>query len=242
MSDPSNEFIPRCNGAGTVIDGNVIMHNGLLVEKDGYYGDFSEILVLNKGCHEPGEERVFAMILEDIREGATMIELGSYWAFYTMWFWKTIKDARNFCIEPDLQNLELGKRNCALNDVTGVDFTQGFVGRNGVNIAEFAKDHDIETIDILHSDIQGYELEMLEGIQPLLMDNKVKYLFVSTHSNPVHYSCVAFLNKCGYRIIASADFDNETFCFDGIIVACHSSNTKFEHVDLGNRRHAKLVS
>ena len=215
------------------------MHNGIKVVKDCYYGDFSRILILNKGCHEPAEERMFKMILDDIPEHGTMIELGSYWAFYTMWFNKVINNAKNYCIEPDINNLNIGKQNCLLNNVNA-DFTQGFIGKHNVNICEFIKTKKITDIGILHSDIQGYELEMLTDIQPLLIDNKIKYLFISTHSDYLHYKCIDLLKNNNYRIIASADYETETFCFDGIIVACHNTNTKFGNYNLGNRKHTKL--
>jgi hypothetical protein len=240
MSDPNNIFIKRCENAGTIENECVILHNGIKVAKDGYYGSFSKILVLNKGCHEPAEERMFELILQDIPENGTMIELGSYWAFYTIWFHKVIKQARNYCIEPELQNLNLGKQNCLLNNVTNVDFTQGFVGKNNISISNFVLEKKIDYIDILHSDIQGYELEMLQDITNLLAQNKIKYLFISTHSDDVHYKCVQLLQKNNYRIIASADFETETFCFDGIIVACHSDNKKFGNYSIGNRKLTKL--
>ena len=123
ISDPSNAFIKRCENAGCIEGDCVILHNGTRVVKNGYYGDFSDILILNKGCHEPAEERMFDMVLGDIPENGTMIELGSYWAFYTIWFNKTVKNAKNYCIEPELENLELGKKNCELNNVLA-DFTQ----------------------------------------------------------------------------------------------------------------------
>ena len=239
ISDPNNIFIHRCKDAGTIENNCVILHNGIKVIKDGYYGDFSQILILNKGCHEPSEERMFNLILTDIRENAVMIELGSYWAFYTIWFNKQIQNAKNYCIEPDINNLNLGKTNCLLNGVDA-DFTHAFIGKNNMNLCNFINEKNIENIDILHSDVQGYELEMLDDIVELLNQNKIKYLFISTHSNEIHYNCIHLLNRCNYRIIASSDFDDETFCFDGIIVACHISNTKFEKYDLGNRRFTKL--
>lgn len=241
ISDPSNQFIPRDANAGTILDGNIILHNGIKVEKDCYYGDFSRIFVLNKGVHEPSEERLFKMILEDISEGGTMVELGSYWAFYSIWFNKTITNAKNYCIEPDFNNLTTGKKNSVLNG-TNIDFTQGFIGKNHVNICNFAKEKSIDYIDILHSDIQGFELEMLQDAVPLLIAKKIKYLFISTHSNSIHYACVDLLKSNSYAIIASADFDSETFCYDGIIVACHKDNTKFGTIDLGNRSVTKLRS
>jgi len=240
LSDPNNLFISRCEKAGTIENGCVVLHNGIKVEKDGYYGDFSKILILNKGCHEPAEERMFELILRDIPENGTMIELGSYWSFYTIWFNKVVKRARNYCIEPELQNLNLGKKNCLLNNIHNVDFTQGFIGKRQINLCDFVKVKQIESIDILHSDIQGYELEMLQYITELLIQNKIRYLFISTHSDGLHYECINLLKKCNYRIIASADFETETFCFDGIIVACHATNQTFGNYNIGNRKFTKL--
>jgi hypothetical protein len=240
LSDPNNLFIKRCEKAGTAENGCVFLHNGIKVETYGYYGDFSEILLLNKGCHEPAEERMFELILKDIPENGTMIELGSYWAFYTIWFNKVVKNAKNYCIEPELNGLNLGKRNCLLNDIDNVNFTQGFIGKNQINLCDFIREKNIENIDILHSDIQGFELEMLEDITELLIQNKIKYLFVSTHSDYLHYKCINLLKQHNYRIIASADFETETFCYDGIIVACHITNQTFGNYNIGNRKFTKL--
>jgi len=240
LSDPNNLFIKRCEKAGTTENEYIFLHNGIKVETYGYYGDFSEILLLNKGCHEPAEERMFELILKDIPENGTMIELGSYWAFYTIWFNKVVKNAKNYCIEPELNGLNLGKRNCLLNNINNVNFTQGFIGKNQINLCDFILEKNIENIDILHSDIQGYELEMLEDITELLIQNKIKYLFISTHSDYLHYKCINLLKQYNYRIIASADFETETFCFDGIIVACHITNQTFGNYNIGNRKFTKL--
>jgi hypothetical protein len=240
ISDPNNLFIKRCEKAGTIDNDCVTLHNGLKVIKDGYYGDFSKILVLNKGCHEPAEERLFELILTDISENGTMIELGSYWAFYTIWFNKVIKNAKNFCIEAGLRELKIGEKNCLINNVNNVDFTQAFIGKTHMNLSNFICEKKIEYIDILHSDIQGYELEMLQDITELLSQNKIKYLFISTHSDDLHYKCIDLLKQNNYRIIASADFETETFCYDGIIVACHSTNNTFRNYNIGNRKFTKL--
>jgi len=241
ISDPNNIFINRCEDAGKVIDNYIILHNGIKVIKNGYYGNFSDILILNKGCHEPAEERMFDLILKDISDNGVMIELGSYWAFYSIWFNKVIKNAKNYCIEPEVDNLNLGKTNCILNNVDA-DFTQGFIGKNQINICDFMIEKKLNNIDILHSDIQGYELEMLQDITMLLTENKIKYLFISTHSDDIHYKCIDLLIKHNYRIIASTDFETETFCYDGLIVACHKNNMKFSNYYLGNRKLTKLRS
>jgi hypothetical protein len=97
-------------------------------------------------------------------------------------------------------------------------------------------------IDILHSDIQGFELQMLQDITKLLFQNRIKYLFISTHSNDLHYKCIKLLKECNYRIIASADFETDTFCYDGIIVACHINNQRFGNYNLGKRKFTKLIN
>jgi hypothetical protein len=239
MSDPNNLLIPRCSKAGEIEGENVILHNGLRVSRFGYYGDFSECLVKNYGCHEPAEERMFNEVLKDIDSGGTMIELGSYWAFYSIWFGKEIKEAKLYCIEPDKNNLEIGKKNCELNKIEA-DFTEGFIGLNKINVSQFIKDKSINYIDMLHSDIQGLELEMLEDIKPLLKDKKIKYLFVSTHSNEIHMKAKKTILECDYRIIADADFDTKTFCMDGIIVACHKDNLTIPETSLGDRSKTPL--
>lgn len=238
MSDPSNLLIKRDADAGTLIDNHIVMHNGIRMMYE-YYGDFSKILMLNKGCHEPGEERIFNEVLKHIPDNGTMIELGSYWCFYTIWFNKCIVNAKNYCIESEIRNLDLGKYNCQLNNIVNVDFTHGFIGNNNIKITEFIKIKNIKHIDILHSDIQGYEFDMINDIVPLLDLIFIKYLFISTHSNNVHNHCVKILKKHNYRIISNCDLD-ETFCCDGIIVACHKDNLEIPEIYLGNRRRTKL--
>eukprot|EP00966_Prymnesium_polylepis_P296337 6845725-Prymnesium_polylepis.1 len=59
----------------------------------------SQILRLNKGVHEPAEERLFAEVVGRMPHGAVMIELGSYWAFFSSWFGRAVPRARIFCVE-----------------------------------------------------------------------------------------------------------------------------------------------
>ena len=241
MSDPNNLLIPRVANAGQIEDGNVILHNGIKVSQTGYYGDFSKCLTLNTGCHEPAEERMFAEVLKDISPNSTMIELGSYWAFYTIWFGKEIENAKLFCIEPEQANMLIGQENCKTNEISA-DFTQGYIGLNHLNVSQFVKDKNIDFIDMLHSDIQGLEIEMLTDITPLLKQKKIKYIFVSTHSNEIHDKAREILLDCDYRIIADADFDEKTFCMDGILVACQKNNLTISETSLGNRKKTPLRS
>jgi hypothetical protein len=64
-----------------------VMHNGIRVLADGYYGEWmTRLIELCSGCHEPQEERVFHEVMARIPAVATMIELGGFWAFYSLWF------------------------------------------------------------------------------------------------------------------------------------------------------------
>jgi hypothetical protein len=81
VSDPINLLIERVPMAGVVQGNVVILHNGNQVPLSGdgsYYGDFSHILVINRGVHEPLEEYVFQEMLKQLDDRPLMLELGAY--------------------------------------------------------------------------------------------------------------------------------------------------------------------
>jgi len=249
LSDPCNMLIPRVKSAGTVEDNMIILHNGIKVNID-CWKDMKEIFLINGGVHEPAEEYLFSIVLNYIKDGGTMIELGSNWAFYSIWFATKIKNSKNYCIEPDNQLLECGIQNCKYNNVFA-DFTCGFVGQNDndnnlckneINLYNFIKNKNIDYIDMLHSDIQGSEYSMLLEISELLDHKKIGFLFISTHSDEIHYKCIEFLETHDYRIIASSDVDTETFCYDGIIVACPKADMRITSKNLSVRQTTQLRS
>jgi hypothetical protein len=226
LSSSDNEYIPKVKGAGEIRRGKQIMHNGLKIRLGSYYGpEYSKMLLLSKGVHEPQEERVFMEALRTLPEKSLMIEMGAFWSFYSMWFQKDIKNAVNYMIEPDAFNLGQGKRNFKLNKLQGT-FIQAFIGKESavkgrektVCVDDIVKEYGIEFIHILHSDIQGFEFEMLQGAESTFRNKKIGYVFISTHSNALHYQCIDFLKEKQFNIIASADLD-ESYSEDGLIVA-----------------------
>jgi hypothetical protein len=83
ISDPLNLLIERVPMAGLVEQGEVYLHNGNRVPLSGegaYYGAFSQLLIVNRGVHEPLEEFVFQQLLKSLGEAPVMLELGAYWA------------------------------------------------------------------------------------------------------------------------------------------------------------------
>jgi FkbM family methyltransferase len=224
---PDNVNLPRVQDAGKIVDGYQIMHNGLKVTVDGYYGDgITRMLKKNRGCHEPQEELVFQAVLSRLPEAAVMVECGAYWAFYSMWFGQALPQTQMFLIEPEAQNLQIGQQNFAMNGYVG-NFTHAYIGdkpgvaADGIEIVQiddFFARHHLDYVHILHSDIQGYEMELLHGAVQTLATRRVRYYFISTHSEELHEQCVAFLKEYDYAVDVSIS-PAQSYSMDGILVA-----------------------
>ena len=227
-----NEAIACVPNAGKIIDGKLVMHNGTRINPGSYVGDkMTRLLQENHGIHEPQEEAVFATVLswlEERRENSyTMVELGSYWAFYSLWFKTILPNSQCFCVEPEQNNLDWGQKNFELNSQYA-DFTRAFVGptpRSGdpeiISVDSFVERKKIKHIHILHSDIQGHELDMLCGAENSFKEKLVDYIFISTHRHLLHYRCLEKLETVGFRILADADL-LESHSLDGLIVAARN--------------------
>lgn len=221
VSDPINLLIKRHPLAGTVDNNFVYLHNGNKVPLSGpytYYGDFSNILVINRGIHEPLEEYVFQELLEILPKAPSMLELGSYWGHYSMWLKKMHPGSTVHLVEPDESNMQAGRYNFEQHGYKG-EFIKAFVGKEQFEVDKYLKAKKLLRMDILHADIQGYEVEMLEGCSDALRKKSVDYLFISTHSQELHKDVLIKLASFGYRIEVSSDFDTETTSFDGLIFA-----------------------
>ena len=250
-SAPDNAYIPRVTNAGVLKDGWITMHNGIEVSALGYYGSgVLNMLIENKGVHEPQEERAFGDVLKYVGPDSTMLELGAYWGFYSLWFKKSVPGSKCFLVEPDLGNLKSGQANFARSGETAV-FEQAYVATNAgatadgigaISVDTFCKDRSIHRLDILHADIQGAEIEMLRGAVRMFNEKRVDFVFISTHSNELHAGCIDFLVSRGYDILADADLD-QTYSYDGVIVAKSSLLAEPKHLHINKkRRRAQIAS
>jgi hypothetical protein len=220
VSDPLNLLIRRHPRAGEVEEGFVWLHNGVRVHVSGphaYFGHFSDILVINRGVHEPLEEYVFQTLLERIGPAPAMLELGAYWGHYSMWLKAVRPDSRVVLVEADPDNLAAGRANFGANGMQG-EFIQAFVGKDGFGVDRFLSSRQPDRIDILHADIDNYEIEMLEGASAALAGRRVDYLFVSTHGDERHRSVLTILREAGYRVEVASD-GSETTSYDGLVFA-----------------------
>lgn len=226
LACPDNSLIPRVADAGKIKGGYMIMHNGLKVDPLSYYGyKGKKILRKNKGLHEPQEERVFAEVLKKLPDNAVMLELGSYWAFYSMWFNSVVKNATCYMIEPHELLIQTGMKNFEINQMKG-NFYNAYIGEKStsnekgekiISVDDFIGEKNIDFVHVLHSDIQGFEMDMLRGAKKLIENKKVGYFFISTHSNELHEQCIAYLKQYGFILIAAANMD-ESYSYDGLIV------------------------
>jgi hypothetical protein len=243
LACPDYKHFSPVPGAGKIIGGSRIMHNGLKIVSGSYYGPEADVLFSKtKGVHEPQEERIFEQVLKLIKPGSTMVELGSYWAFYSMWFAKEVVEPRLFMVEPVRSNLEFGKRNFVLNGFSG-DFNLGYVGGSSsvsaegtpvICVDDFIRDKEIEHIAILHCDIQGFELEMLKGAEKAIQLHQIDYFFISTHSEQLHSDCEEHLRHRGLRVISSINL-SESYSVDGVLVCADAAAPLPPPIELSRR-------
>ena len=232
------DSLPKVKGAGeTFGEHNQFqrMHNGLVIRRGVYHGDWmTEVIRRLRGHHEPQEEKVFAAVLDYLPESATMIELGSFWGYYSMWFHQRVQQPRCILVEPIAENLTAGEEHFRLNHMNGT-FIRAFVGRESRPDAEFLnwdgsrfrlpmvsvdglmRERALETIDVLHTDVQGAEFDMLLGAERALAAWRIGYLFISTHGCE-HGRCLKHLRARDYEILASHTV-LESYSGDGLIAA-----------------------
>jgi hypothetical protein len=235
VADPINIYIERVPNAGYVESKKyIILHNGNKVHLSGkysYYGKFSDILIINRGVHEPLEEFCFQSLLKRLkskRGNTKMLELGAYWGHYSMWLKRAIPEAECTLVEPDKKNLLIGQMNFKINNFNG-KFINEFVSSNGFTVDKWMGSNN-EKLDLLHCDIQGFELEMLHNARESLELNLINYLMISTHSEKIHRDITEYMAQFNYKLEISSDFEKHTTSNDGFLMfSSTSSESIFEN-------------
>jgi FkbM family methyltransferase len=255
--------IPKVPNAGeiTVHDGAPvqIMHNGILVHEGCYAGAWmTEVIRRLEGCHEPQEELAFHTILGRLASDTsapTMVELGSFWAYYSLWAKHEIPATRLILVEPDLGNLDVGRRNLALNGMEAASVIHAAVGDKQdtvkltwdsdgqthatpqVTVDGLMQDLGVDKIDLLLCDVQGAEVAMLHGASRALNEQRVRFLVVSTHHHRIsgdpltHQRCVEILREAGAHFIAEHTV-SESCSGDGLIAASMNARDADLHADV----------
>ena len=275
LSCRDSDRLTRVDGAGEIFErsGSRVqrMFNGVLVEEGGYYGDLITPIIKGlRGVHEPQEEVVVDAILrrlgQDHRTSQSghrpfAIELGSYWAYYSIWFCTELESARAVAMEPDPTYLEVGRRNAELNGVSDrVMFVNGGIGGEpgaqitftaesdgqeriipAHDLASLMRLQEVSAVDVVFCDIQGFESEVLERAQQLLRSGSVRFLVISTHHSSIsgdpltHQKTLASLTDLGAHIIAEHTV-SESYSGDGLVVASFDPRDKDLVVEVSHAR------
>jgi len=264
LSCRDTDRLPKVEGAGSVVDRDghavQIMHNGVLVHEGGYLGGWTtEIIEGLDGHHEPQEEVAFAEVLRLIRDAGEpdaplIVELGSFWAYYSLWFLQEFPSGKAVCLEPDPRYLEVGRLNFALND-RQAEFVHGVIGDGSeqsitfepesdlyaldqkygpIDVRQYSLDQlaqlgDSATIDVLLVDIQGAEVPLLEASLDRLRDGLVRYAVISTHHRSISGSFLTHqrtieLVEAAGGVVLAEHSVSESFSGDGLVVASFTAS------------------
>ena len=235
-----------------------VMHNGVVVEKDCYGGPWmTEVITQLRGHHEPQEEIAFAELVETLRGDTgnpVMVELGAFWAYYSLWFKSEVPAATVVLVEPDPENLQVGIRNFELNRLTPSAVVRAAVGPEHdstidlyfesdgvirpvrtVTLEGLLADEGLPRVDLLLCDVQGAEVEMLAGAAAPVRAGKVRFMVISTHwsdTDPlIHQTCRSRVEELGGHIICEHSLP-ESCSADGLIVVSFDPRDRGMHIDV----------
>ena len=261
------DHLPKVEGAGEVFlqSGAFVqrMHNGVLIEEGCYYGPWmTEIIRALRGHHEPQEEVVFHEVLERLvatEPTASMIELGSFWAYYSMWFHQRTQGNLIVALEPDPNYLEVGRRNFALNGMNAT-FLHGAVGDSPgqtvaftaestgesvevvqYDLASLMRETGLHRVGLLMVDIQGFETSLIERAAELLSSGAIRFMIVSTHHHVIsgnaltHQRVLERLKGCGAHVIAEHTV-GESYSGDGLIAVSFDERDRDMSVAISHAR------
>jgi hypothetical protein len=173
---------------------------------DDHFQDHGESLLLNFF------EKICLKIKSE-KSNASMIELGANWSYYSLLFKHIIgkNNTFNIMLEADPEALKRGIHNFSINSCEGT-FLNKMVGNEIYRIPELdmipciqlenlCKEYNLNHIDILHSDIDCSEFDMLNQNKAFFEKKIAKYLFLLTHSEDLHNKCFEFLKNLKYDCI-----------------------------------------
>lgn len=270
VSCKDSESIPKVPGAGQVFQEDSLayqlMHNGLKVIQGGYYGAWMcELIHQLDGHHEPQEERVFDEICKRAVDDGLMIEIGCYWAYYSLWFLKDHPNRSALGLEPDAKHLLIAQRNAHLNNldhqfrvihgVASLNSNEAMAIQTesgeellltGYTLQDLLALAERPMVEIAHCDAQGAESFVVDQIIELGKNHRLRFCIISTHAYEItgdpltHQTCLAKLQAAGAHIIAEHDV-HESFSGDGLIAASFSSRDKDLQIPLSCNRYSSSL-
>jgi FkbM family methyltransferase len=188
-----------------------------------------------------------------------MLELGSFWAYYSLWLKRAIPAARCILVEPDPGSLAVGLRNVALNGMQA-ESVAAAVGLPDGEAIELLCESDgvartvplvsvdglmaslgIPRLDLLLCDTQGAEVDALRGAATALRERTLRFLVISTHHHAIsgdpltHERCLEALAAHGAHILVEHTVQ-ESSSGDGLIVASTDARDADVRIDVSRAR------
>jgi FkbM family methyltransferase len=267
VSCKDSESMLKVPGAGEVFHQEDIsyqlMHNGLKVIQGGYYGTWMcELIRQLHGHHEPQEEKVFDEISKRASDDGLMIEIGCYWAYYSLWFVKDHPSRMAIGLEPDANHLVIAKKNAQLNNldhqfrvIHGVSSSNsnealairtesgGELMLPGYTLQDLLSIAQMPMVEIAHCDAQGAESHVVDQIIELGKNHRLRFCVISTHAYEItgdpltHQTCLQKLQTAGAHIIAEHDV-HESFSGDGLIAASFSPKDQHLKIPISCNRYS----
>lgn len=153
-------------------------------------------------------EKIVLKLKKENKSFYSMIELGSNYAYYSMLFNKILEpyNKTNIMIEKLKYNLNRGKKHFQLNQMSG-EFLQETINPS-FTIDDIINKFNLNHLDVLHSDIDGDELIMLEGCKNSLYENKISYIILLTHGIDKHMLCKEYFKNFNYNLMLDYDEDD----------------------------------
>jgi FkbM family methyltransferase len=171
------------------------------------------------------EEETQNTLVERVHAGDVVFDVGANAGFFTLLAARLVGPfGRVVAFEPLPQAVEFLERHVALNRAENVRivqaavsnregsalfrdeaFTMGRVTDDGelrvrlVALDSLCNAGELPRPDVLKIDVEGAELQVLEGAQQLLRERRPTIL-LSTHGRASHEACCRFLEDAGFRV------------------------------------------
>lgn len=165
-------------------------------------------------------ENIVLSLKEKNLQKYSMLELGSNQAYYSLLFKSILidKNVISLMVEPHDRYMVRGIEQFNINDYEG-HFINKSIGGKWVahntsfdkpltSVDEIIQEYKLDTLTVLHSDIDGSEIPMLKGSDWALSNKKIEYAFVLTHGLEIHLECLEIISKYDYEILLDHREDN----------------------------------
>ena len=202
--------------------------------------------------YEYKQVEIFKSVLTKINTSIpTMVELGAAEGLYSLMFSEFFEHKnqvhKNICLELCDHKIKeinknlptaithhgyLGNLDMEDGDVQNLLTNQSLNSQRKYTLSEILKINNIPSVDILHVDIQGSELELIEELETNQMFDRVRFYFISTHSlstRNTHEKVLEYFSKFSETSIILNDpvLDNGGGLGDSLLIV---ENTGFTYI------------